>query len=50
MELAVVDKATRLADDEESKDNHFGFRYAVRGMAVLEPQSILSSGGHLLGS
>lgn len=53
MELAVVDEATRLADDEESKDDHFGFRYAVkmkRGMVVLEPQSILSSGGHLLGS
>lgn len=50
MELAVVDEATRLADDEESKDDHFGFRYAVRGMAVLEPQSILSSSGHLLGS
>jgi len=71
VELAVVDEATRLADDEESKNNPdisqlkrsqglkcirpdiFGFRYAVkvkRGIAVLEPQSILSSGGHLSGS
>jgi hypothetical protein len=35
------------------KARHFGFRYAVkmkRGMAVLEPQSILNSGGHLSGS
>lgn len=35
------------------KARHFGFRYAVkmkRGMAVLEPQSILSLGGHLSGS
>lgn len=53
MELAVVDEATCLADDEESKDDHFGFRYVVkmrRGMAVLEPQSILSSSGHLSSS
>jgi hypothetical protein len=35
------------------KARHFWFRYAVRmkrGMAVLEFQSILNSGGHLLGS
>jgi hypothetical protein len=33
------------------KARHFGFRYAVkmkRGMAVLEPQSILNSGGGTL--
>lgn len=48
VELAVVDKTTRLADYEESKHDHFGSRYGMKRvwrMGVLKLRRVLNSSG-----